>query len=872
MLSSIPKILLTQPIGGRTNLILVLPMIVFLCITMSIDLSVAFQSAPPQRVPTLRRIQAIGARDIGHLSVPKPSSRSAVIHLYSIHDNNEEMLSNETGIGTQLKNVPSSRRQALQFMATSAAALSLSPLSANAGKAEIDSKSGQLFSPKNQMLGGGGSDLARGLKLESKNRQAFGFGANGAPIQFVYETRFITYLSRFLLNYDPAAKTWWGEQDFSGNAKVSGETQKKLRFAEFAESVEVGLAAYFVGPYGSYASVQAAKAGLLANAPAISSSSGVGNKKTSLFDSLKGRMKNKTSQSLEDNKAKDNARQGILNLCSLLQARYMSPKEKRQLAIMFALISDPNLQPTKEIKGLLGEADNGRLSGIELVGFMEEGDNYRGSSHHGGGYSMYEIPKVTIDSPPGLGASFKPAKIEVTTKPTSRVLRIRVLDGGRGYTSIPEVLVIQNGVKVPCEATAILDRNGSVESVIVLDPGYGYGKYNRRTDIAPEVRIASPKKPLGTDNKSKDKYLTAIAIADLEFAIDAIKIVDGGNGYILNQPPNAAITPPAIDADWYMSPIDRLTWRANDIDQVGVKVVSMIRSNTGETVDVNTGQPEELDLIGSYPSILNVLAGDPLSLLPSSLCPHFTASGDQIPELGARAGKNGNYRILSLPETLPTMILPSPRYRAFDPVFGAIGSKPVTISAQALTGSEYSRLALSGGICTVIVRTALNPLELVKTKIQLKNDNELMKAIAKKSSPAVLVHEQSKPGQAEDVMEEEVKPGTLDIIKALISMRGPQSLFQSADVTFLASVVFGTLGFGATELFRRSFTMIYFPENTGGMRSTGEELIVLVAAALACILTSLVAAPFEILRVRSMGYVEAKPVSQVLSDFLVSSH
>ena len=60
-------------------------------------------------------------------------------------------------------------------------------------------------------------------------------------------------------------------------------------------------------------------------------------------------------------------------------------------------------------------------------------------------------------------------------------------------------------------------------------------------------------------------------------------------------------------------------------------------------------------------------------------------------------------------------------------------NKPVTKNAAVLTGSEYTRLALSGGICTVLVRTALNPLELVKTKIQLKNDEELLQLVNKKS-------------------------------------------------------------------------------------------------------------------------------------------
>ncbi len=175
-----------------------------------------------------------------------------------------------------------------------------------------------------------------------------------------------------------------------------------------------------------------------------------------------------------------------------------------------------------------------------------------------------------------------------------------------------------------------------------------------------------------------------------------------------------------------------------------------------------------------------------------------------------------------------------------------------------------------------IVRTALNPLELVKTKIQLNTDKELFETVAQLSSATKTDLEHlseiktntATERQKEEDADEELNVGTLDVFKGMIAMRGPTSLFQSADATLLASIVFGSLGFGATELFRRSFTTVFFPDSTGGMKTTGEELILLVAAALACAITSLVAAPFEILRVRGMGYVEPKPVTTVLSDFI----
>jgi len=67
-----------------------------------------------------------------------------------------------------------------------------------------------------------------------------------------------------------------------------------------------------------------------------------------------------------------------------------------------------------------------------------------------------------------------------------------------------------------------------------------------------------------------------------------------------------------------------------------------------------------------------------------------------------------------------------------------------------------------------------------------------------------------------------------------------------------ASVVFGSFGFGATELFRRSFSEIFFGDGASG--GSGGEIVLLLAAGVVCVLASLAAAPFEILRVRSMGY------------------
>jgi hypothetical protein len=372
-------------------------------------------------------------------------------------------------IGLQSDPGPSpnqSRRVVLQGLLTATASI---PLAAVAGKAELDS-TGNLYTPKADMLRGG-SEAARGLPVKNRGSRL----RPGEALQSVYDTRFIAYLSRFLLNFDPAARAWWVKQGLGDSWEEGGKVDSvfaETTFASFAESVEVGLADYFVGPYGSYSSVLAAKAGLTASQPAISRP--VDSKEQSLIINLIFGRKT-VSDKKANAKNVDLARNGILNLCALLKERYNSVAAKRQLAILFSFIYSPKLQPTDQIRGLLGEADNATITQIQLVRPSTATNEYdsRTSSQRGGGYSLNTFPKVSIEAPPALGNNYNPAIVLPVMKKTSRVLCIAVLDPGAGYTSAPQVYV-EFGQK-QCQATAILDRQGRVDSIVVLDPGYGSG-------------------------------------------------------------------------------------------------------------------------------------------------------------------------------------------------------------------------------------------------------------------------------------------------------------------------------------------------------------------------------------------------------------
>lgn len=753
-------------------------------------------------------------------------------------------------------------------------------VSSSSYASEIDT-SGQLFSPKNQMIKGGGSVAGRGIPLKAQNNRALrntSLLKTSGLIQSVYETRFITYLTRFLLVYDPAARDWWLKnrvKSSSSNDNSSEDFSAGEEFAQFAESVEIGLADYFLGPYGSYASVAAAKAGLGAVAPAKSfngddDSASHGGFWSSIFnkDSGSGKQsKLKSKSSFSSSKGGKNVdaeqttkqnRQGILNLFTLLSARYTSIEEKQQLAILFSLISKPELQPAQEIRGLLGEIDNGTIAEIQLEDVLSDDDdlsfkdNFHLSSRRGGGFASSDEPIIRIDPPAPLGDEYRPAKIHATMEPTSRILRIDVIDGGEGYTVAPDVIVKQSGVSCQCEAAAIIDRKGRVSEVVVLNPGLGYGgRPASRNTVLPTVQFRQRNSRHMKKSNSSPKVKSAKAVVELEYRVTEVKILDGGGGYSFDSPPDVTISLPVTDPDWFVAPKFRGRNFDEDENQYLTARVTKIKSGrSGAILDTATAAKEGIGQRVTRDMLRTVLR-NPVALLPPSIRPELS-----------QATNNGTayYSIKSLPRPPSEDVLLPSNYRSIDPLFGGIGRAPVTKNALTLSADQYSRLALSGAICTVLVRTVLNPLELVKTKIQLGNDEEIIQYAMEKAKI------KSKSSESKE-QQGKGKPslGTTQVIQSLVEVRGPLSLFQSADVTFLASIVFGLFGFGATELFRRSFSAVFFDE-TAAAANSPNEFVLLVAAGVATLLTCAAASPFELLRVRSMAQIENQGVKDIFKS------
>ena len=68
--------------------------------------------------------------------------------------------------------------------------------------------------------------------------------------------------------------------------------------------------------------------------------------------------------------------QGASQLAGLLQRRYgTTPTQKRQIAQVLSLVTDPSIQPVEAIRSLLGEADNAKVSGLTLLNATRNGES-----------------------------------------------------------------------------------------------------------------------------------------------------------------------------------------------------------------------------------------------------------------------------------------------------------------------------------------------------------------------------------------------------------------------------------------------------------------------------------------------------------------
>jgi len=273
-----------------------------------------------------------------------------------------------------------------------------------------------------------------------------------------YPQLFVTYLTRFLLTYDPGERALWRAKARAlpaGGGPAAVDAARRAQFAEFAEAVELGLGEPdFRGPKGAAA------------------------------------------------------------LCSLLLSRYGTTLEaRRQVAILFCLLPAPN-QPTARLRELLQETDNASVERIDVgdpgAGYLEgrppavrlappslEAGGAAGGTPAkaravlrptgrllavrllDGGCGFEAAPTVTFSEPPSgsKGTTGVRAEGYAVLDGFGGVRCVELTDSGAGYTDGPPTVTIgypeDNSLcgTLP-EAVVVMDYE--VGAIEVVDPGNGY--------------------------------------------------------------------------------------------------------------------------------------------------------------------------------------------------------------------------------------------------------------------------------------------------------------------------------------------------------------------------------------------------------------
>ena len=295
-----------------------------------------------------------------------------------------------------------------------------------------------------------------------------------------YQPTFVTYLSRFLLNYDRSSATWWRDQLIAlyrqQGISVDRQQVRSIRekqFGQFSESVEVGLQQY-------------------------------------------------------------QGKKGVRELFKFLRYRYGTSKQaKLQLALLFSIVSSRN-QPSDLIRKELARAEGGVVTAAELLdggrGYVCDGGNgpkVTVSAPDGGGapavvraelgttgqllsialgdggsgYLPGASPTVSVSPPSTSGGRQAGRRAQAIARVgDGRVVSLELIDRGRGYRKTDVVTVriepprddagkpLREGVA----ATAAASLESGVVRLVLEDGGRGYAR-----DQPLSLDVAPPQLPGG---------------------------------------------------------------------------------------------------------------------------------------------------------------------------------------------------------------------------------------------------------------------------------------------------------------------------------------------------------------------------------------
>lgn len=304
-----------------------------------------------------------------------------------------------------------------------------------------------------------------------------------------YNVAFVTYLSRFLLNFDTNCQRWWFSTPIPKNVSPKEIEQLRIeQFASFSASVEVSLGQNYATSNGPQ----------------------------QLVEDLVRRYGKVPGSSVEGDGDDPNKSQ-----------RRLARSARRQIALMFGLLE--RTQPVAEITKLLASVDNGGIASVKLLA------NETSLS----GYELNSPPKVIIP-PPEAGEAYVAAEGRAILKPTGKLLRIDIIDAGSGYSAPPVITIksTKGGTPAKAEAKIATDgvAKGSIKSVQLIDTGSGYTDKNNI-----QIQVSPPE--LG-------KGRVAVLSPVLDEYVENIVITNGGTGYAVEKPLKVTIELPTNKSEF----------------------------------------------------------------------------------------------------------------------------------------------------------------------------------------------------------------------------------------------------------------------------------------------------------------------------------
>lgn len=476
-----------------------------------------------------------------------------------------------------------------------------------------------------------------------------------------YNVSFVTYLSRFLLNFDPKAQQWWIDRAKEIPKSTPREEIFKIRqeqFARFAASVDVGLQQDdYVGKDGPRRLLQS----LLSQFGAQPNDSG-------------NRSASDTASSSGDDQSDGSVRE--------------TKEARRQLALLFGLLKDS--QPTREITMLLASIDNGSIDSVEIDDDARSAGLLRG-------FSPEDKPKVAFPPPPA-GSDYDQATISAMLKPNGQLLRIEIVDGGDGYKEPPDVsMAIQKALfGIEPAVVDVQVTNGVVTKIKLTDTGFGYVE-----DRVVETTLDPPSGGEGSPAKIR-------IVPEME--ITKIELQSIGSGYAVEKPVRVTLVPPVGGEA-----------QAIGVGYPKGKMGSFIANrNPGE----NKIRNFERALINEEPRVISG-ASSGGNLPPSPFPDKASSSQQLLALLpqgfGLEFDAQNKYYVLSVDKEYqklyPAMALTAGN-RPMVPDFGPRGRNPIERD-QSIDVSTFLRFCLSGAVCASGVNLLLTPLDLVKTKVQI---------------------------------------------------------------------------------------------------------------------------------------------------------